>query len=298
MITLDTDLIYFAQQYMLNTKRTNTKAYGNIDKFSEAHAAQTTPTSDKPNYNDLDYNEIIKALKLNLPFNRFMILKLMKHADLVDLLGLLDKDKLLIGLKFFDKKKLLKFINNLDKEQLLKILLQVYSKDELLSLFPMKELMKFFDSSKIKRNDLVKVMQTLPPNILAQIIESATGTPAGNKSQKELIETLNSLNKESLIEGMKFLPQKEMIGIVGKLVKQDNELLKEFSKEALFDPIVKMQKGSIIEGMGALDPDILIKLLDQLPNEMLAQVDTLLDPDKLSGELLEKHKDLLASLVL
>lgn len=298
MITLDADLICFAQQYMLNTKRTNTKKYKSIDRFAESHAAQKSPTSNKPDINDLDFNEIIKILKLNLPFNRFMILKLMKHADLVDLLGLLDKDKLVIGLKFFDKKKLLEFINHLDKDELLKILMKVMSKDELIALFPMQELMKFLDSSKIKSTDLVQAMQNLPPNMLAQIIESATGIPAGNKSQKELIQALNSLKKEDLLEGMKFLPPKEMLGIVSKLAKQDNELFKEFSQNALFESTAKMQKGSIIEGMGALDPDVLIKLLGQLPDELLAQVMTLLDPDKLSGELMSKHKDLLASVAV
>jgi len=49
-------------------------------------------------------NEVIQALKLYVPENRFTILKEFTHEELVNLLFLLKKNKLILGLKFSTRK--------------------------------------------------------------------------------------------------------------------------------------------------------------------------------------------------
>ncbi len=293
MITVDTDLVYSTKHYELNIKRKNLNAYSSIDEYSDEYALEQASgvSSD-----DIDLNEVIKALNLQDPKNRFAILSMLNHSDLVRLLYLLGKDKLLLGLKFFTKKKLLKFIYNLPKEQMLKILFQIFNKDYLVGYMPVKELMRFLTSKKIQFNDIIKVFQGLPTHILAQIYEGATGTPAGNKSQAELISEMRRIPQEKLVDGIQSLPYKEMLDFVRKLVKQDNNLFKEFSKEMLFKPLMSCPKSTLIEGMSALDPDTIISLLGTLPDNLLAQVVTLIDSNKLASVLENEYSGLLAKL--
>ncbi|OGI18103.1 MAG: hypothetical protein A2287_10185 [Candidatus Melainabacteria bacterium RIFOXYA12_FULL_32_12] len=295
MITLDTSLIFNTMYYELNTKRTNTNAYESIDSYTEAHAAKGTPEFVKNK--DLDQDTIIKALKLHLPRNRLSILNLLNHSELVQLLYLLDKGKMVLGLKFFTKPKLLQYIYDLPKEEILKILFQVYSKDELLSFMPMKALMGFLGSTKIQHGDLMKVIKSMPKHLLAQILESITGKPVENMTIDEMIKKLGKCKQEALVEGLRSLPYKELLQVVSKLTEMNNDLFLEFSKNSLIDPISRLGKSSIVESMQVLNPELIVKLLDELPNNLLAVINTMIDQDKLTEVLQKYHSDLLASLV-
>jgi Mg/Co/Ni transporter MgtE len=298
MITLDTELLYQTKYYELNIKRTNTDAYKSIDSYSDTHATKGASGSQTEENQDLDTNSILKELKLYMPRNRFKVLKLLKHSELVQLLQLLQKDKLILGLKFFTKAKLLRNIYNLSKEQILKILLQSFSKEEILSFMPIKALENFLGSSKINHGDMMKIIKSMPSHMLVQILESANGEKVGNMSQDKLISKVGSLNQGKLVESLKaVLPYKEMASFVGKLVENNGELLNEFSKNSLMKPIEKMGKSSIIESMQALDPSLIINMLKELPNNMLAMIDTMIDQDKLEEVLQKYNSDLLASLV-
>ncbi|MFH0701957.1 MAG: hypothetical protein V2B14_00260 [bacterium] len=290
MITLDTDLI---QSLMLNSGFSGL----NIAALSENQNQEEIPEIKELNNNgDLDFNEILKDLKLHNPNNRLAVLSLLKHSELLQIARLLEKDKLVIGLKFFTLPKLLKFIQQLPMDELVKILLQVFSKSEVLTLLPMKELMKFLDSSKINYGDLSKILQTLPNHLLAQILESIKGESVGNKSNEELIKELGAFKQNLLIEGLKSLPYKELLSIISKLIENNNDLFNEFSKESLLETIGRSHKLSLVEGMKALDPELIIKMLDELPNSLLSQVLVLLDYNKLSEVLQTYQPDLLAAL--
>ena len=174
MITIDTELIYKSQYYGLNTKRTNPNAYKSIDSYPEERALEGASGNQNLKSGDIDSDEIIKALKLHLPQNRLAILKMLNHSELVDLLYLLEKGGLALGLKFFTKEKLLNNIYDLPKQEILKILFKVYSKDDFLQMMPTKALMAFLGSSKIQHRELLKAMEGMPKHLLAQILESVT----------------------------------------------------------------------------------------------------------------------------
>lgn len=308
MITLDTSLIFSTQQYMLKTKRKNPLAYGSINAFTEARATEGTQdvnssqnvnpdnTVNKSGFSDLDFHEIVKALKMHLPESRLAALRLMNHDDLVKLLYMMDKKDLLIGMKFFTKKKLVNFINNLPKQDILKMLMQLFSKEQLIAMMPAKELSKFMDSTKIDHNSLLKVCKRLPPHILAQIYEAATGSSASGMNNKELLQKVCGMKQNLLVDGIKSLSTKELTKIVSQLLDMNKDLFKEFSTSALVAPFEKMHKTSIIQSMTALEPQQIIKMLGELPNDLLSQVGTLLDPSKFSDVMESQHQDILAML--
>jgi hypothetical protein len=296
MIAIDTDLLYKTQYSQLNTKRTNSYAYNSIDSRTDQEVDETTDNS-ATQLNALDIDEVVRGLNLESTQNKFSVLMLLSHEELVKLLSNLKNDKLIVGLKFFNKKRLLNIIGNLKKQDILKIALKIYSKKELSKKLSLKGLQAFMDSPKITPNELAKAMKILPKNILTQLMESITGKPAGNQSQEELIKGLMSLKPEQLRDGLKYnLPTDQLAKLVGKLCENNEELYKEIPAWALMEPLMKETKLTLIDGMQALEQDKLIKILDELPNTLLAVVDTQVEPDKIAELLQQYHPNLLSSM--
>lgn len=309
MITLDANLIFQSNFYELKTKRKNLKAHKNIDDYPESQVKNTSSSSSNSidtsnnntkkasDYTSVDIKSILEALKLYVPKNRFRILMSLPLTQLIRMLGLLDKDKLAVGLKFFSKEKLRKFIYELPKDKILKMLLKLYSKEEILQMFPIKELRHFLSTDKIKQRDLLCVFEIMPKNVLAQIYESITGIPSGSQSKDDLLNNLKKFDKNLLVEGVKSLPHKEMLKIIHLLTKQNEELFKEFSHEALYAPFETMTKPTIIDSAKALEPEDLIKMLSILPQEFMALTLAQIDPNELTYQLEKNNSDLLISLV-
>lgn len=292
MFRIDPSLIAKTKYYyLLHTQRANVKAYSNVDKTAEASANQDIKST------DVDYEAVIKALDLSKPANKLNILELLTSSQLIELLYLIDQEKLIQGLNFFTKDKLLDLIYDLPKEELLFMLHQLFTDEELIKMMPMKQIAKFLDSNKISHNDLLKMMKELPPHILAQIYENVNGKSAGNLSSKELYQKLQTIPQNKLVEGLQSLSAKHMSEVATLLVKERPELMLEFSKATLFKPFENMQKGNIIQSMQEIDPEIIIGMLSQLPQEMMAQVATMIDTEDLVGVLQNQYKDLLAALV-
>jgi len=311
MITLDTNLTLYPglYAYLPLIKSKNSKAYSAIDQYSDAQAAkgapetqntqstQETDKASKTNNITNDYAALIEALKLNIPENKLAILKLIPHLELVKFLSLLNKDELLSGLKLFLKDKLLEFVYHIPKEDLLKMLFKMFiSKDQILELMPIKELNHFLSSTKIEKSNLIKIFQSLSTTELAQIAESATGIPQGKKSQGELLQVVKGLDINQITDGIKGLEYKKMRGIISEMLKQDESLYTEFTHESLFKETLNFSKPSLIEGMGVIDSDQLIKFLDKLPDSFLALVVSQIDTELLSKILVNDYQKLLSSI--
>jgi|GEM_PF-1643276 len=318
MIALDgIDSYYVNRYYYSLIKANNSNAYSSIDKYSEQAAGgipasqntqgtesssqtQNTQQADSSSQIDnvpKDYSTLIELLKLHVPQNKLAILLKLPHSELLQFLYMLDKNDLLNGLKFFTKDKLLQFVYNLPKEQLLKMLFSMYtSKDQILELMPIKELNRFLSSKKIEKSNLIKIFQSLSPTELAQIMEAATGVPQGNKSQAQLIEGLKGLQTYQILDGIKGLDYKKMRNLVSEMLKQDDSLYMEFSQTELFARTENFTKPSLIEGMGNLDNDQIIKYLDKLPDNLLSVVATQIDTDTFAQILINNYQNLLSSM--
>lgn len=316
MITLDTNLFYFQDLY--NLKYGNSSAYSYVDKYTNAYAAQTVPdansaqstqdtqstqnvqntqntdSTNKVSNAPMDYETLIETLKLEDPRNKYEIFKLLPYTELVKFLYLLEKDKLVNGLQLFTKDKLLELAYHLPKEFLLKMLFKMFtSKDQILETFSIKELNKFLSSDKIDKANVLKIFQSMNKVELAQIAETITGNPQGNKSHEQLLSFFNGLQQPKIMEGIKGLEYKKMREITSEMLKQDGELYKVFSQEALFKPLVNCQKTSIVQGMSVVDNDMLIKMLEQLPENYIALVATQINTEDFAKILVNNYQDLL-----
>lgn len=312
MVTLDPNLTFNTGVYYYLIKNGNVNAYASIDQYAKACAEQqvnaqntqqanSTQSADKTgqvnNNATTDYATLIENLRLDLPANKLAILRLIPYSELIQFLSLLDKDQLVNGLQLFTKDKLLKFISSIPKEDLLKMLSKLFlSGDKLLEMLPIKELNNFLSSKKIQKNDLIKIFQSMSTTELAQILEATTGIPQGKKSQAELLQALNGLDTPKILDGIKGLEYKKMRVVVSDILKLDPTLYTEFTQGSLFNSTLDFAKTSLVEGMGVLDNDQLIKFLGELPENFIALVATQIDTNLFAQILLNNYQNLLSSL--
>lgn len=314
MITLDTNLGISSSFYHLLIKLRRKYGFTNktIDKYTEAQAAKGALKTDKTsNANEangisnvklkenLDYEQLIKDLKLNLPENRFAILMMMPPSELFQMLQLLGKENLLNGLKFFTKDKLMRFIGQLPKRDLLKMLFYMFTdKDQIIEHLPTKEIYRFLSSNKIEKGHFMKIFEMLPRQTLSTIAGYLTGKKCDKMSRPDLLKEIEPFKKYQLVNGIKRLDEKTLRGFVTTLTEAFPKLYNEFSHVALFNVSAKFARVDLIDAMRVIDESKVMNMLADLPDKLLALTVSQIDPEVFAHVLMKSHKDLLANLVL
>lgn len=287
-----------SKYWELNTIRINNKAYASIDETTEVNATKTGGVSGATNPMHIDSNmaldisEVYNALAN--PDSRIGILMLLSKPDLMNLLFLLDKDKLLLGLNFFSMPKLLEMLLRLPKELLLQALLMFMDQETLLSLMPQRELLRILSNSKINEQMLIKAIANLPTHILIQMLESILGTSVGKLKHNDVLERFQHLRKRQLLEGIMTLPSGSLLQIVLKFTQNDPSLMLSMSRGAISQPFTRFQKPMLIQSFSVLDSAEIIKLLGGLPTELLAQVACMIDPGDLAQVFANQFPNILA----
>jgi len=314
MITLDTNLGINSSFYYLLQKLRRKHGLSNrtIDKYTETHATKGTPEANKSEKTketdeasnvklkeNLDFEQILEDLRLNLPQNRFAILLMMPNSELLQMLELLGKDKLLNGLKFFTKEKLMGLIANLPKRDLLKMLFHLFTdRDQLIENLPTKELHKFLTSNKIEKGHFMNIFEMLPRQNLSVIAGYLTGKNCDKMSRPDLLKDIESFKKYQMVNGIKKLDEKTLRNFVTNLTESFPKLYNEFSHVSLFNVSARFARTDLIDSMAVIDNDKIMDMLTELPDKLLALTVSQIDPEVFSHLLLNNHKDLLANLVM
>lgn len=303
MIRLDIDLAYLTKNFEIGTQRVNQYGTKSIDEMMEAEAAQGNPQAEK--FQDKVLNnpkELVKLFKLSNARNRFAILSNMNSRDLEYLVQFLDTDDLLMGLMFFTKEKLMNLIYDLPKSKICTILFNKYSPEKFLKLIPEKEIDKFFDSDKLDKNKILKFIETIPEDKLNKMMEKFLYKETGkvqedmNWSKEHVVKFMDQLKPDKFKEALKCFEREEKMGLILELTKDDKKLFTEFSKNALTIPIAQLDKSEIVKNMDKLEPQDLIKMVNELPDDLLSVVVTQIDP-MVFAELLSKNfQDILSEI--
>ncbi len=303
MIRLDIDLSYLTKNFEIGTQRLNQYGSKSIDEIMEAEAAQgNTKAAEYQQEVTNDPKELLKLFKLSNARNRYAILSQMNSSDLEYLINFLEPSDLQMGLMFFTKEKILNLIYDLPKNKICSIVFQAFSIEQFLKMIPEKELNKFFESDKLDKNKILDFVQTLPPEKLNKMVEKYMFKEEGklqqdnNWSQEHVVKWLDQLQPEKFKKALQCFEREEKQALILNLTKEDNNLLTEFSKNALTFPLRQLDKVDIVKNMDKLEPDDLIKMVNELPDDLMAVVVTQIDP-MVFAELLSKNfQDILAEI--
>ena len=231
--------------------------------------------------------------------NKYLILREMTEQQLHVFLPEMEEKDMLQGLYFFTEDKLMKMLEELPPEQLVKTVFEMFSKEQVVQFMPEEQLDKFLTSTEIDKNKILKHMQSIPPEYVAQVLEQVTGEAVDDLDSIDLSKKFGELNpleyKDALIA---FQPtQKQQL--VLSLGKEHNEWFQLFDARAYTNIMSReKQKPEVIKAMSVIEPEHIQKMIEELPNDLLSIVITQIDTEKFAEILMNNFPEIMADIIL
>jgi len=290
-ITIDSSMMSFADRLNISSNRMSEKyASKNIDEIIEAEAAQGNmqAVAYAQEYYD-DPEKLLKIYSLANIDNRYKVIKAMDSSKREDLLPYLKPDELVMGLFFFKKEKILDMLLDVKPEELVNVMLDIFGLSELLELIPPKALQKFFESSDIKKEVIAEQLKNLSSGDLSTLIESITGQPMSKvKDPDGVIKDLSSLKDDDFKNIMSQMDPELQRHIIYLIAKKDDKYLQIFENKTYVDILNdNKMKEEIIPAMENLEPDTLVDMIAQLPEDLMSIVASQIE----QGDLMKFVKD-------
>lgn len=310
-ITINADMYLLCSLFNINRKKIVNEYSGmTVEQIMEAEAAQGNTAAARFDKEILNNPiKLIELFELKDPGNKFAILRNMNEQDLEELLPLLEQSDLVAGLNFFTKDKLLKMAEDMPKEQLIKFTFDMFSQEQVMQLMPEEQLNKILTSTDMDKGLEIKYLQTIKPEVLAQMLESATGKPAAgaedvgldgkaNLDGQALASQIINLPDDKFQEAMLSMPKQNKRDFVLKLTKENPKLYLSVDASAYTNIIRnRKDKDDMVKSAKVIDPKQIVKMLQQLPKDLTAIVLTQLDTNKFADVMLTKFKDILSQIV-
>ena len=311
-ITLDTNNYLLFSMFNISPQKLNTEYSGmSIEEIMKAEAQQGNTAAAHFDQSILSNPaKFIELFGLQDAGNKYAILSNMNERDLKDMLPLLNQADLLAGINFFTKDKLLDLFKDLPKDQLVKFVFQMFSPEQIMHLMPDEEMNKVLSSTEMKGNKgfELKHLKSMRPEILAKMIESAIGQkPAGVEigldgqpifDKKALLEQLESLPDDKFQEAMLSMPTVNKQNFILQMGKENPKIFELFESDAYMKIVEKKKnKEEMVKAASVIDPEQLIKMVEQLPQDLTAIVLTQIDVNKFADLLLANFKNIIGQLM-
>lgn len=300
-LVIDSNLEYL-QNILHISKVTFEEKYANmsVDEIIEAEAAsgnqQAIELAQELTTNTSLVMELFDLADTN---NKYMILRELTAQQLEVFLPEMEEKDLLQGLFFFTQDKLMKMLEELPSEQLVNTAFQLFSKEEIVQLMPEEQLDKFLTSTEIDKNKILKHMQSIPPEYVAQVLEQITGESHENMDSIDLSKEFGGLNPLEYQDALKAFQPTQKQQLVLSLGKEHNEWFQLFDADA-YTTIMNREKQQpeIIKGMSVIEPEYIQNMITELPNDLLSLVITQMDTEKFAEILMDRFPEVIAEIIM
>ena len=300
MIIIDTDLTTLMQKLNISTAKMQQQySMMSVEEIVEAEAAQG-------NQQAVEYarelftnpEQLAKIFKLADPNNKLEILSEMTAQQLALFLPEMEETDLSEGLKYFTQDKLLSMLESIPPEQLVNTVFEMFSQEEIIQYLPEEQLDKFLSSTEMDKNKIMEHMKEIPPELIAQMLETMTGQPVEDMSMESMLETVGGFNplefKNALLSLQPVAKQQLTLG----LAKEDTKLFQLFDARAYTNMInTYKQQPELVKAMNVIEEDQKIKMLKELPNDLLSIVITQMDAQDFADILIKRCPELLAEII-
>lgn len=300
MIIIDTDLTTLMQKLNISTAKMQQQySMMSVEEIVEAEAAQG-------NQQAVEYarelftnpEQLVKIFKLANPNNKLEILSEMTAQQLALFLPEMEETDLSEGLKYFTQDKLLSMLESIPPEQLVNTVFEMFSQEEIIQYLPEEQLDKFLSSTEMDKNKIMEHMKEIPPELIAQMLETMTGQPVEDMSMESMLETVGGFNplefKNALLSLQPVAKQQLTLG----LAKEDTKLFQLFDARAYTNMInTYKQQPELVKAMNVIEEDQKIKMLKELPNDLLSIVITQMDAQDFADILIKRCPELLAEII-
>lgn len=300
-LVIDSNLEYL--QNILHISRvTFEEKYANmsVDEIIEAEAASGNQKAIEL-AQELTTNTslVMELFDLADTNNKYMILRELTAQQLEVFLPEMEEKDLLQGLFFFTQDKLMKMLEELPPEQLVNTAFELFSQEEIVQLMPEEQLDKFLTSTDIDKNKILKHMQSIPPEYVAQVLEQITGESHENMDSIDLSKEFGQLNPLEYQDALKAFQPTQKQQLVLSLGKEHNEWFQLFDAHA-YTTIMNREKQQpeIVKAMSVIEPEYIQNMIKELPNDLLSIVITQMDSEKFAEILMDRFPEVIAEIIM
>ena len=300
-LVIDSNLEYL-QNILHISKVTFEEKYANmsVDEILEAEAAQGNQQAIEL-AQELTTNTslVMQLFDLADTNNKYMILREMSAQQLQAFLPEMEENDLLQGLYFFTEDKLMKMLEELPAEQLVNTVFQMFSKEEVVQLLPEEQLDKFLTSHDIDKNKILKHMQSIPEEYVAQVLEQITGEAQEGQDSIDLSKKFSQLNPLEYQDALKAFQPTQKQQLVLSLGKEHVEWFQLFDANAYTKVINReKQQPEVVKAMSVIEPEYIQNMITELPNDLLSIVITQIDTEKFADILMNQFPEVMAEIIM
>lgn len=300
-LVIDSNLEYL-QNILHISKVTFEEKYANmsVDEILEAEAAQGNQQAIEL-AQELTTNTslVMQLFDLADTNNKYMILREMSAQQLQAFLPEMEENDLLQGLYFFTEDKLMKMLEELPAEQLVNTVFQMFSKEEVVQLLPEEQLDKFLTSHDIDKNKILKHMQSIPEEYVAQVLEQITGEAQEGQDSIDLSKKFSQLNPLEYQDALKAFQPTQKQQLVLSLGKEHEEWFQLFDASAYTKVINReKQQPEVVKAMSVIEPEYIQNMITELPNDLLSIVITQIDTEKFADILMNQFPEVMAEIIM
>lgn len=301
MLVIDTNLQYVQRVLGISeTKFMQQYALMSIDDILEAEAAQGNQKAIEL-AKELTSNTglVIELFDLADQNNKYRILREMSAKDLQVFLPQMDDSDLLQGLYYFTQDSLLKMLAEIPKEQLVKTAFEMFSKDRIVELMPEDQLNKFLMSTEIDKNKILKHIESIPPEYVAQVLEQVTGQDMQDLDSIDLSKKFGQLSPTEYKDALTAFQPTQKQQLVLSLGKEHTEWFQLFDTRAYLNMFEREKhQPEIVKAMSVIDPEHIENMVKELPNDLLSVVITQIDTEKFAEILMNEFPEIMAQIIL
>lgn len=228
-----------------------------------------------------------------------MILRELTAQQLQVFLPEMEESDMLQGLFYFSQDKLMNMLEELPSEQLVNTAFELFSKEEIVQLMPEEQLDKFLTSTDIDKNKILKHMQSIPEEYVAQVLEQITGEAAEGLDSIELSKKIGQLNPLEYQDALMAFQPTQKQQLVLSLGKEHQEWFQLFDAEA-YTKIMNREKQQpeVVKAMSVIEPEYIQNMLTELPNDLLSLVITQMDTEQFAEILMDRFPEVIAEIIM
>ena len=266
-----------------------------IDEIIESEAAQGNTHAVNYAREMFDSpDKLIKIFRLTDVENKFVLLQSMDAATRQEVLPLLEKDDLVMGLYFFNQDKLLEMLKEVDQEELIHVIQDAFPLQQIVLLIPEEDLAEFFKSSELDKYIIENELKSMPPEMTSRFIEGITGLPMEKVENPEgIIDGIVSLPDDKFKEFISQIDPEVQRQLVFQITKKDDKYLELFSSDVYINMLNTLMKNDMIPSMIALEKESLVDMVSRLPDDLMSIVASQVDTGEFAKFLIKGHTDLL-----
>lgn len=298
-IVIDANLSYLQNRLNLSAEKLELYQGKSIEEVLEAEAAAGNALAVQLASELLtDVNLLIEIFKLSDPNNKFIILMNMDEQQLRGFLPLMEHNDLVQGLMYFTQDKLLKMLEEIPKEQLVKTVFELFSQEEVIRLVPDEQLDKILTFHDLDKNKVLQHLKSIPPEYIAQMLESVTGEAVEEQSQYDMIKQVGNLNPLEYKDALTSLQPTQKQQLTLSLAKENPKLYELIDARAYTNMIdVHKQKPELVKAMNVIEDEHIINMIGQLPHDLMSIVITQLDTEDFADHLMKKNPEIIADII-